>query len=117
METAFSAPPRDRLFPQPSPGETHLITQVGARVPRFARFRILAVFVATLAAVAPLLTAADGAVSSLPPVPVSYILVGFAGGFVRHDNVLHGPVRLAQKIRPESPKGAFIQVFENRHRK
>ncbi len=86
-------------------------------MPRFARFRILGVIVATFAAAAPLLTAADGAVSTLPPLPVSYILVGFAGGFVRHDNVLHGPVRLAQKIRRESPKGAFIQVFENRHRK
>ena len=86
-------------------------------MPRFARFRIFAAILATLIAAAPLLTAADGGVSSLPSTPVSYILIGFAGGFVRHDNPLHGPVRLAQKIRRESPNGAFVQVFENRHRK
>ncbi|MGA8341526.1 MAG: hypothetical protein WB781_06265 [Candidatus Sulfotelmatobacter sp.] len=63
------------------------------------------------------LMAADGAVASRPPATVSYILVGFAGGFVRHDNPGHGPVRLAQRIRQDLPKGASILVFENRHRK
>src|SRR5277367_4300750 len=41
----------------------------------------------------PSLTAADGAASS-QPAPASYILVGFAGGFERHDNPRHGPVQL-----------------------
>jgi hypothetical protein len=86
-------------------------------VPRFARFRIPAAILATVVAAAPLLTAADGAASSRPPAAASYILVGFAGGFVRHDDPLHGPVRLAQKIQQGLPKGASIQVFENRHRK
>ena len=61
--------------------------------------------------------AADGAVASRASAPASYILIGFAGGFVRHDNPRHGPVRLAQRIRQELPKGGSIQVFENRHRK
>jgi pimeloyl-ACP methyl ester carboxylesterase len=85
-------------------------------VPRLARFRSLAAITA-LAATAPLLAAADGAAASLPPTTGSYILIGFAGGFVRHDNPHHGPVQLAQKIRQDLPKGASIQVFENRHRK
>ena len=85
-------------------------------MPRLARFRSLAA-IATLAAAAPLLTAADGAVASLRPTTPSYILIGFAGGFVRHDNPQHGPVQLAQRIRQNLPKGALIQVFENRHRK
>ena len=84
-------------------------------MPRLARFRSLAA-IATLAACAPLLTAADGAVASLPTTG-SYILIGFAGGFVRHDNPNHGPVQLAERIRQGLPKGASIQVFENRHRK
>jgi hypothetical protein len=72
--------------------------------------------IATLAVATPCLAAADGAVASLPPT-TSYILIGFAGGFVRHDDPHHGPVRLARKLQPELPKGASIQVFENRHRK
>lgn len=45
------------------------------------------------------------------------IVVGFVGGFVRHTNIHHGPVRLAQSIRRSAPKDTFVQVFENRHRK
>lgn len=86
-------------------------------MPRFARFRILVAIFATFAAAAPLLTAADGAVSSRPPTAAGYILVGFAGGFIRHDNPHHGPVQLAQRIQQDLPQGASIQVFENRHRK
>jgi pimeloyl-ACP methyl ester carboxylesterase len=89
-------------------------------VPQLARFSMFrATFAAICAtlATAPLFAAADGAVASHPPTAASYIFIGFAGGFVRHDNVLHGPVRLARKIQQEIPKGASIQVFENRHRK
>jgi hypothetical protein len=85
-------------------------------VPRLPRFRILALF-AAFAAAAPCLTAADGAMASRPPATTGYILIGFAGGFVRHDDPHHGPVQLAQRIRQDLPKGASIQVFENRHRK
>ena len=85
-------------------------------MPRFARTPIVVAALATLLATAPLLTAADGAVAIRPPMP-SYILVGFAGGFVRHDNPHHGPVQLAQRIQLGNPKGVYIQVFENRHRK
>jgi hypothetical protein len=60
--------------------------------------------------------AADGAVSSRLTA-TSYILVGFAGGFVRHDDLHHGPVQLAERIRQGLPKNASIQVFENRRRK
>ena len=73
-------------------------------MPSFARFRILVVILVMVAAAIPLLAAADGSVSSLPSGTSSYILIGFAGGFVRHDNPLHGPVHLAQKIQPELPR-------------
>ncbi len=87
---------------------------------RFARFSMLpatlgAIF-AMLAAPVPSLAAADGAVATLPATP-PFIVIGFAGGFVRHDDLHHGPVRLAHKLQQELPKGTSIQVFENRHRK
>jgi hypothetical protein len=61
--------------------------------------------------------AADGAVASRPSATVSYILIGFAGGFERHDSPRHGPVKLAQRIRQNLPTGDVIEVFENRHRR
>src|ERR1700676_2045887 len=86
-------------------------------MPRLARFPILVAALVILVGTLPLLLAADGAAGSLPSAPASYILVGFAGGLVRHDNPHHGPVKLAQSIQQDLPKGDSIQVFENRHRK
>lgn len=45
------------------------------------------------------------------------IVIGFVGGFVRHDNINQGPVQLAQRIRLSAPKDTFVRMFENRHRK
>jgi len=74
---------------------------------------MLAVSVLTVPAVA----AADGAVGARPsPVPSS-IVIGFVGGFVRHDNPHHGPVQFAERIRRAYPKDAYVRVFENRYRK
>jgi len=50
-------------------------------------------------------------------VKVSYIMVGFVGGFVRHTNPHHGPVVVAQRLRQFAPKGSHIDVYENRHRR
>jgi hypothetical protein len=90
-----------------------------ARVPRLARFphlfAVIALFtVATF--VATPLRAADGAVARSQGSPSS-IVVGFVGGFVRHDNPHHGPVLLAERLQSNAPKGAYVRVFENRHRK
>ena len=86
----------------------------------FGRYRILSAIVATILATlccrTPLL-GADGGIASLPSNSPSYILIGFAGGFVHSDDLRHGPVRLAQRIQRDFPKGTSIQVFENRHRK
>jgi pimeloyl-ACP methyl ester carboxylesterase len=61
--------------------------------------------------------AANGAVEVQPSSKINYILVGFAGGFVRHNNPHHGPVQLAQRLRREAPAGTYVEVFENRRRK
>jgi pimeloyl-ACP methyl ester carboxylesterase len=50
------------------------------------------------------------------PTP-SNIVIGFVGGFVAHDNLHHGPVQLAQRIRKTVPKDTYVRVFENRRRK
>jgi hypothetical protein len=85
-------------------------------VPGLARSRSLAA-VLVLLTTPVLLRAADGAAAHHSPAQSSCILIGFVGGFVHHDNPHHGPVFLAQRMYQDAPKGAYIQVFENRHRK
>jgi hypothetical protein len=87
------------------------------RAKSWAKFPTMCAAICATLMAAPLFATADGAVASHTPATASYIFVGFAGGFVRHDDVLHGPVRLARKIQQDIPKGASVQVFENRHRK
>jgi hypothetical protein len=47
--------------------------------------------------------------SATPPV----IVIGFVGGFVRHDDRAHGVVQLAAHLREDYPSGVYIEVFEN----
>lgn len=84
---------------------------------RCARFRVLTAAVVTFTAAVPLLTAADGAVASRPQTAPSYIVAGFVGGFVSHNDLRHAPVQLAQRIQRSAPKDTYVQVFENRRRK
>src|SRR3974390_943430 len=90
--------------------------ELGTRVRRFAGSRVLVAAFALFALSTPFAGAADGAVVGRHVAP-SYILVGFAGGFVRHDDPHHGPVKLAEHLRQNLPKDAYLPVFENRHRK
>lgn len=57
------------------------------------------------------------ALRSQPTATTSNIVIGFVGGFVRHDNPHHGPVQLAQQIRQTFPKATYVRVFENRRRR
>jgi len=50
--------------------------------------------------------------SPRPPV----IVIGFVGGFVRHDNMVHSGVQLAAHLREAYPSGVYVEVFENRRR-
>jgi len=85
-------------------------------VSRFARFRALLAALLLLETTAPS-RAADGGGITTNPDSSPYILVGFVGGFVRHDNPYHGPVIVARHLRQKSPKDTHVQVFENRHRR
>jgi len=85
-------------------------------VPGLTRSRFLVVAVATLLA-APFLCAEDGGIVEHSTPSPSYILVGFVGGFVRHDNPHQGPVLFAQRAQRNLPKNSYVHVFENRHRR
>ena len=86
------------------------------RVHRFVGTRLLVSVLLLIAASTPVVLAAErGSVSN--PQPPTYILVGFVGGFLRHDNAHHNPVKVARLLQQNSPKDAYIEVFENRHRK
>jgi pimeloyl-ACP methyl ester carboxylesterase len=86
-------------------------------VTRFARVRLLLPAVVLCCGLALPAVAANGAIEAQPSSKINYILVGFAGGFVRHNNPHHGPVQLAQRLRREVPAGTYVEVFENRRRK
>lgn len=80
------------------------------------RFRlVLAVFLG-IAATLPLYGEGGGAVAHTQKSP-NYILVGFVGGFVRHNNPNHGPVKLAERLEGADSGDAYVRVFENRHRR
>lgn len=87
------------------------------RVPRFAGSRILFLALLVSFAGAPMLRGAEGSAVTVVPKSSPYILVGFVGGFVRHSNPHHGPVKVANRLQQDSPKDAYVEVFENRHRK
>lgn len=41
------------------------------------------------------------------------VVIGIAGGFVRHDNRVHGVVQFAERLRHDFPGGMCVEVFEN----
>jgi hypothetical protein len=59
----------------------------------------------------------EGAAATRSVAPPSSIVIGFVGGFVRHNNPHHGPVQIAERMRQSMPQGTFVQIFENRHRR
>jgi len=66
---------------------------------------------------------ASSSVASAPPAgeptqpkapPI--IVIGFVGGFVKHDNAVHSEVQLAARLRQDYPSGVQVEVFENHRR-
>jgi hypothetical protein len=43
------------------------------------------------------------------------IVIGFLGGYVRHDDAVHSGVQIAERIREDYPPSAYINTFENHH--
>src|SRR5580658_5610427 len=47
--------------------------------------------------------------STEPPA----IVIGFVGGFIKHDNPVHSEVQLAARLRKEYPAGVEVETFES----
>jgi pimeloyl-ACP methyl ester carboxylesterase len=61
---------------------------------------------------------AFGSIFSLParaqnPPRPPVIVIGFVGGFIAHDNVIHGPMQVAAHLRRDYPSGVQVEIFEN----
>jgi hypothetical protein len=61
-----------------------------------------------------------GEASSKPPNTPAHIspaspviVIGFVGGFVRHDDSVHTEVQLVKRLREEYASSAFVETFEN----
>ncbi len=94
---------------------------------RFSRMTGLTVFRRTLSAVATCVlfgaaSIAHGQVSSARPAAANKtsarppaIVIGFLGGYVGRDNLVHSEVQLAARLRKEYPAGVDVMTFESRH--
>jgi hypothetical protein len=49
--------------------------------------------------------------STMPPV----IVIGFVGGFIKHDDLVHSEVQLAARLRKAYPSGVDVETFESYH--
>jgi hypothetical protein len=41
------------------------------------------------------------------------LVIGFVGGFIRHDNLVHSEVQLAARLRKAYPSGVDVETFES----
>jgi hypothetical protein len=74
---------------------------------------ISAFFLWTIFAPGPATAPADSVRAAVDSTPSPAIVIGFIGGFVRHDNPIHSEVQLAVRLRQEYPSGVYVEVFEN----
>ena len=51
-------------------------------------------------------------ISAAPPAMV----IGFVGGFVKHDNAVHSTVQVVKHLRKQYSAGVYVEAFENRRR-
>jgi hypothetical protein len=54
----------------------------------------------------------DSTAVSAKPAP-QIIVIGFVGGFVRRDDLVHSGVQLAARLREDYPSGVYVNTFEN----
>jgi|SRR5271166_3968125 len=78
-------------------------------------------FIRNIAIILCLLPAAANAASAPLDAPAAtaaapVIVIGFVGGFVRHDNLVHSAVQVAARLRQRYRSGVYVEVLENRRR-
>lgn len=52
---------------------------------------------------------APDSIEATPPA----IIIGFVGGFIKHDDPVHAEVQLASQLRKDYPTGVDVETFEN----
>jgi hypothetical protein len=52
-------------------------------------------------------------VPSVAPAMPPVIVIGFVGGFIKHDNLVHSEVQLAARLRKAYPTGVDVETFES----
>jgi hypothetical protein len=76
-----------------------------------------------LSLITPAPVVADGPAQHSPIVPKAevarttpnVIVIGFVGGFISHDNMVHSEVQLAARLRKAYPTGVEVETFESYH--
>lgn len=75
-------------------------------------FRIL-FLISTLLLVSGAVSSGPSATPAVVSSPPQVIVIGFVGGFVRHDDRVHTEVQLVDRLREEYSSGIYVQTFEN----
>ena len=44
------------------------------------------------------------------------VVIGFVGGFVKHNNRVHSTVQVTEHLRQQYPADVYVRAFENHHR-
>jgi hypothetical protein len=50
---------------------------------------------------------------SVDPTPPQVLVIGFLGGFIRSDNLIHSEVQLAARLRKAYPSGVDVETFKS----
>jgi hypothetical protein len=53
-------------------------------------------------------------IASEPSTAPTAIVIGFVGGYIKHDDPVHSEVQLAARLRKEYAAGVNVETFENR---
>ena len=69
---------------------------------------------ATVLAVAPIISAQPAPAQEASVKPPA-IIIGFVGGFIARDNLVHSEVQLAARLGKEYPAGVDVETFESYH--
>lgn len=75
-------------------------------------FQALSLFFSALLVFSPLGTASPQAARGTSTSP-AIIVIGFVGGYIRHDDRVHSEVQLAEHLREDFPSGVTVEMFEN----
>jgi len=59
---------------------------------------------------------AEGMAVAAPAEGAPYIVIGFVGGYVRHDNAVHSVVQVSNRLKKEYGPEVVVRVYENHRR-